>query len=90
MLAGGAQLGCLGANNDMAAVTALPDLDLALLKDLSSFNVIQQSAVTLLVVLLDSGDQTELAGQFIEAILNILGKINIFDAHFIYSFPQDL
>ena len=49
MIAGGAQLGSLGADHDVTAVAALPDLDLGLLKDLSSLDVLQQSAVTLLV-----------------------------------------
>ena len=59
MIAGGAQLRCLGADDDVAAVTAFPNLDLALLEDLSGFDILQQCAVTLLMMLLDGSDQTE-------------------------------
>ena len=61
--AGGAQLGCLGADDQVTAVTALPDLDLALGEDLLGLDIVQQCAVALLVVLLDGGNQTELGGQ---------------------------
>ena len=36
MNAGGTQLRCLGANDNVTAVTALPNLDFALLEDLGS------------------------------------------------------
>ena len=69
MIAGGAYIGSLSTDHDMTAVAAFPNLDLALGKDLSGFNVLKQSAVTLLVVLLDGGDKTELGSQLGEAFL---------------------
>ena len=69
MDAGGADLGGLGAHDDVAAVTALPDLDLALLEDLSGLHVLQQGTVALLMMLLDGGDQAELGGKSLEAFL---------------------
>ena len=69
MVAGGADLGGGGADHDVTAVAALPDLDLGLLEDLGSLDILQQGTVALLVVLLDGGDQTELACQLIEALL---------------------
>jgi len=60
MCARRADLGSLGANDDMTAIAALPHLDLALCKDLCHLHVVQQCAVTLLVVTLDRCDQTEL------------------------------
>ena len=55
MLAGGADLGSLDTDDDVTAVAALPHLDFALLEDLCGFHVLQQGAVTLLVVLLPEG-----------------------------------
>ena len=75
MSAGGADLRSLGADHQMTAVTALPNLDLALLEDSGGLHVVQQSAVSLLVRLLDGGNQTELGGQSVEALLvSGLGK----------------
>ena len=68
MGAGGAEVGSLGANHDVAAVAALPHLDLTLGKDSGGFHIVQQRAVALLVVLLNGGDQTELGGQLGEAL----------------------
>ena len=59
----------------MAAVTALPHLDLALGEDFCHLHILQQSTIALLVVLLNSGDQTESGSQFGEALgLSGLGK----------------
>ena len=68
MVADGADLGGLGADHDVAAVAAFPHLNLALGKDLFGFDVVQQGAVTLLVMLLDGGHTTELGGQLGEAL----------------------
>ena len=46
----------LDPHHDMPAVAALPDLDLALLKDLRGLDVLQELAIALLVHLLDGGD----------------------------------
>ena len=51
MGAGGAQLGCLGANGDMTAVAALPNGHACLLEDLHSLHILQQLAVALFMVL---------------------------------------
>ena len=75
MIAGGADLGSGGANHDVATVAAFPNLDLALLEDLSSLHILQQGAVALLVVLLNGSHQTELSSQFVEALcFGSLGK----------------
>ena len=68
MHTGGAQFRRLGTNDNVTAVTALPNLDFTLLKDLSGFYILQQCTVTLLVVLLNSGNQTELCSQLVEAL----------------------
>ena len=65
MHTGGAQFRCLGTNDNVTAVTALPNLDFTLLKDLSGFDLLQQCTLTLLVVLLNSGNQTELCSQLV-------------------------
>ena len=45
MAAGGADLRRLGADDDVSAVAAFPDLDLALFKDLRRLQIVQQGAV---------------------------------------------
>ncbi len=70
-----ADLGGLGADDDVAAVATFPDVHLALGEDLLGLDVVQQGTVTLLVVLLDGGHTTELGGQLGEALgLCSLGK----------------
>ena len=69
MCAGGANIGSLGANDDVSAVAALPDLDLALLKDGGGLYVGEQRAITLLVMLLNGGNQAELLGKLGKALL---------------------
>lgn len=54
MNADGTQLRRLGAIDDVNAVTALPNLYLALLEDLYSLNILQQRTAVLLMVHLDS------------------------------------
>ena len=67
MGAGGAQLRCAGADDQVAAVAALPNLDFALGEDFGGLHILQQGAVALLVMLLNGGDQTELGSQLVEA-----------------------
>ena len=67
MCADGAELRGLGADNDVAAVTALPNLNLALLKDLLGLHVVQESAVSVLVALLDGCNAAELGSKLLEA-----------------------
>ena len=50
--------GSLRAYDDVAAITAFPHLDLALFKHSGGFNVVEQRAVTLFVVLLDGANLT--------------------------------
>ena len=50
MLADRANLGSLGANDQVAAVTALPHSNAALLKHLHGLHVAQQLAITLFVL----------------------------------------
>ena len=69
VIAGRADLGGLLTHHDVAAVAALPHLDLALGKDLRHLHIVQQGAVTLLVVLLDGSHQTEPLRQLVEALL---------------------
>ena len=68
MVADGADLGGLGADDDVAAVAAFPHLHLALGEDRLGLDVVQQGAVALLVVFLDGGHATELGGQLGEAL----------------------
>ena len=63
VITGWADLGGLLAHHDVTAVAALPHLHLALGKDLRHLHIVQQGAVTLLVVLLDGGHQKELLRQ---------------------------
>ena len=82
MGADGAEHGGLGADDDVAAVAALPHLDGALLEDLLGLDVVQQGAVALLVVLLDLGHQAELGGELGEAlVLGGLGKAAYMSVH---------
>ena len=73
--AGGTHLRGGGAHHDVAAVAALPHLDLTLLEDLSRLHVVEQRPVALLVALLDGGHQAEFGGQLREALrLSGLGE----------------
>ena len=67
MCADGAGLRRIGADDDMTAVAAFPDLDLALFKDRCRFDILQQRAVTLLVMTLDCRDHAELLCENLEA-----------------------
>ena len=69
MVAHGAHLGSLGANNNVTAVAAFPNLDAGFFKHGLGFHVLQQLAVTLFVGLLDSSNPTELLGKIVEAFL---------------------
>ena len=75
MVAGGTNGGSLGTYHDVAAVSALPNLDLALGKDLCHFHIVKQRSVALLVVLLNGRHQAEFGRQLREALLlGSLGK----------------
>ena len=64
VVADGADLGGLGADDDVTTVAAFPHFHFALGKNFFGLDVVQQGTVTLLVVLLDGGHATELGGQF--------------------------
>ena len=68
MVADGAHIWSLRAYDDVAAITAFPHFDLALFEYSGGFNVVQQRAVTLFVVLLDGTNLTELFGELGEAL----------------------
>ena len=75
MEADGTDVGGFGADDDVAAVAALPDADTSLAEHLGGLDVAQQGTVALLVVLLDGRYATELLGQFMEALLvGLTGK----------------
>ena len=56
------------ADHDMAAVPALPDLDLALPEDLLGLHVFQKGPVALLVVLLNLTDRPKFRSQLRKAL----------------------
>ena len=68
MIAGRAYLGGLFANDDMAAVAALPHLDFAFSKDLRHFHIVQQGTVALLMMPFNGGNHAEADGQIMEAL----------------------
>ena len=68
VVAGGADVGGLGADDDVAAVAAFPDLDLALFKDLGGLDIAQQRAVALFVMALDLADEAELLRELGKAL----------------------
>ena len=53
MVAGGANFGGFGADDDVSAITTFPDFYFALFKYRCSFDVAKQRAVSFFVVLLD-------------------------------------
>ena len=63
MLAYGADLGSVRANDDVPAVATFPYLNLALLEDLLHFDVSEQCAVALLVHSFDRRNASELCRQ---------------------------
>ena len=64
MGAGRANLRRFGTHHDMSAVPALPNL----FEDLLGLHILQQGAITLLVVLFNSGNQAEFRSQFRKAL----------------------
>ena len=72
--ADGADVGRGGANDDMTAVAALPDLNAGFFEDFLRLDVFQKRAVTFFVVLFDSGDATELFSEFGKAFLFSLAR----------------
>ena len=68
-------IGGIGANDDMAAVAALPDADATLVEDLGCLDVAQQGTISLLMMLLDGCHAPELLGQLMETLLvSLAGK----------------
>ena len=55
----GANLRSLCTHNDVTAVTALPNLHLALCENFLSLNIVKQCAIALLMMLLDSSYHSE-------------------------------
>lgn len=77
-----ANLRGLGADDDMAAVPAFPHLDFALFKNRYRLHVPEQRAITLLVMLLNGADHTELGSQFGEAPASaVLAKPSYMSVH---------
>ena len=75
MITGRTYLRCLDADNDMAAVSAFPDFNVALRENLFCFYIVQERAVSFFMVLFDFTDQTEFCRQLREALsLSCLGK----------------
>lgn len=75
MIAHGADLRSGCADNDVATVSALPDLDLALGEDGGRLHVVQQGAIALLVMTFDLADHAEAGRQLRETFgLGRLGK----------------
>ena len=72
----------LGANNDVAAVTAFPNLNFALLENLSGFDVLQKGAITLFMVLLDFANHAELGRQSLKPSSSaVLAKSSYISVH---------
>ncbi len=69
MEADGTDVGGFSADDDVAAVAALPDANACLAEHLGCLDVAQQGTVALLVVLLDGCHATELFSQLVEAFL---------------------
>ena len=67
MSAGGAKLGRVCTNNDMSAVAAFPNLYLALFEYGGGLYIFEKGSVTLLMMLFDSGYETEFMSQFLES-----------------------
>ena len=78
MIAGRADFGRFGADDDMTAVAALPHLHFALLEYFGGFDVGKQGAVTFFMVLFNCGDQSEFSRKLRKAFLfGGFGKILI-------------
>lgn len=82
VIAGGADFGGLGAHHDVAAVAALPHFYFALGKHFCHFNVVQQGAVALFVMLFNGSHQAEPGSQFGEASSSaVLAKLSYISVH---------
>lgn len=64
MRADGADFRSARADNEVAALPALPHNDFALLEDFLHFDVVQELEITFFVVLFDGADTAELSGEF--------------------------
>ena len=67
MNANGTQFGCLLADDDVAAVRALPDNVSVARENDVAFDVVQQLAVAFFVMLFDGSYQLKLRSNFVEA-----------------------
>ena len=67
MSASWAELRSLCTYYDMTTVAAFPNLDFALLEHFLCLNIAEQSAITLLMTLLDCSYETELCSKLLEA-----------------------
>ncbi len=76
MRADGADFRSARADNEVAALPALPHNDFALLEDFLHFDVVQELEITFFVVFFDSADTAELSGEFGEAFfLGVLREL---------------
>ena len=69
MCASRANLRSLGADNDVSAVAAFPNLYLALLEHFLGLDVLEKCAIALFVTLLDSSYEAELLSENVESFL---------------------
>ena len=74
VVANGALVGCRLADNNMSAVGALPDTVAVTRENDLILDVLQEFAIALLVVLLDSTDLLELLGNLVKALSTCLGS----------------
>ena len=78
----GANFRSLGANNDVAAVTAFPNLNFALLENLSGFDVLQKGTITLFMMLLDFATMRNLAARALKPSSSaVLAKSSYISVH---------
>ena len=69
MVADGALLGSLLADDDMSAVGALPDYVVVFREHAFLINIVEQLTIALLMLLLNLGYSLELLGNLVEALL---------------------
>ena len=69
MIANRANFRSFRAYYDMTAISAFPNLDLALFEYLRCFNVVEQCAISFFVVFFNLANGSELSSQFREAFL---------------------
>lgn len=77
--ADGADLRCLCSHNDVTAVSAFPDLDLAFFKDSLRLNILKELAIPFFVCFFDRRYAAKLLGKLMEAFL--IGILSHTDIH---------